>query len=91
MVFDNTPMDPNQRNDANDGSFVRSLVVASVVHLGWVPDVLMLQELGAVRSRLRHVSATPGAAPTAPGILSRPATVDETDVEPGHCLSTIRV
>lgn len=47
-----------------------------------------LKELGAVRSRLRHVSATPGAAPTAPGTISRPATVDEPDVEPGHCRST---
>eukprot|EP00435_Cladocopium_sp_Y103_P057067 s183_g19.t1 len=42
-----------------------------------------LKELGAVRSRLRHVSAAPGAAPTAPGTIARPATVDEPDVEPG--------
>ena len=55
--------------------------------LRMVVGLSMLQELGAVRSRLRHVSATPGAAPMVPGTISRPATVEEPD-ESGHCLST---
>lgn len=68
---------------------VHHLCVALLWLVLWmVVGPSMLQELGAVRSRLRHVSATLGAAPTAPGTISRPATVDEPDVEPGHCLST---